>query len=460
MIKLEGIRIKMDSREKYLLIKTVQENNILPITSACGVRCQFCSHYQNPPEVDVYRFGNLKLDLIRELVDYISPGGPIILGESATRIIEGEPFIHPDFKKIILILRDRWPEKEIRITTHGGLLTKDIINFLEEVRPVVLNISLNCPTAQDRVFLMSDPQPDQVFKGLKLLRKSELLFHGSIVALPHLMDWENIKKTISLLAESGSKTVRVFLPGYTDYSNDKLKFSFELEEQLRLFVKKINEDMETPVIIEPPRLTSLEAIICGVIKGSPADKAGLKQGDVIKKINNETPFSRVEAFNKLNKLSHLEVVIERGNKEFTLSIEKEKEDKTGVVMNYDFSYDKLNEIQRLVEMEAAPGSRVGLITSGFASDMMEHISDLLTEKYQEKYKFTVFNVKNRAFGGSIKAVGLLSVDDIIYTIKEKMEEKIKLFILPGIIFDDFGKDLIGKDFSLIEEELGIKAFRV
>src|SRR5690554_7614434 len=72
----------MEGKLKYLLLKTVQDNNILPLSSVCELRCKFCSNRFNPPGVEVYNLGHLEMKLVRELVEYLPAEGPVIIGES------------------------------------------------------------------------------------------------------------------------------------------------------------------------------------------------------------------------------------------------------------------------------------------------------------------------------------------------------------------------------------------
>lgn len=144
--------MEIDTKIKYMLLKTVQDNNILPLTSICNMSCQFCSHKFNPPGLQIYHPGHLNPGLIKELIDYLPAEGPLIIGESATRIIEGEPMSHPHFAEIIKIVRDKYPDKKIKVTTNGSYLKKDMIEFLNNNLPLELNISLNCSGPEERVF--------------------------------------------------------------------------------------------------------------------------------------------------------------------------------------------------------------------------------------------------------------------------------------------------------------------
>ncbi|MFO7819200.1 MAG: hypothetical protein R6V17_03080 [Halanaerobacter sp.] len=82
----------MDYSEEQLAVISAQQDNILPITSVCNLDCKFCSHKGNPPEVKTFASGHRPLKEIRSLIDFLSADRKIIIGESATKIEEGEPF--------------------------------------------------------------------------------------------------------------------------------------------------------------------------------------------------------------------------------------------------------------------------------------------------------------------------------------------------------------------------------
>ena len=124
----------MDKNKKeYYLYKSVQDDNILPLTSKCNLSCIFCSHQQNPAEVEVISFGDLSLDKINDLLEYINPNHPIVIGESATKIIEGEPLLHPDFQEILNRIREKYKDTEIKITTNADLLDQKLVEFLSNL---------------------------------------------------------------------------------------------------------------------------------------------------------------------------------------------------------------------------------------------------------------------------------------------------------------------------------------
>ena len=98
-----------------LINRTAMEANILPLTSRCDSACIFCSHQNNPPQVQVLSVGERSLADILDTMQYLDPARTITIGESATNIIEGEPTSHKDFLNVLQILRQRFPQTPVSI---------------------------------------------------------------------------------------------------------------------------------------------------------------------------------------------------------------------------------------------------------------------------------------------------------------------------------------------------------
>ena len=84
------------SIDYYTYLVEAARKNILPLTSYCNVRCVFCSHKQNPDGVLIHRLPSLPVAKVEELVQLLDPREKVVIGESATRLVEGEPFTHPE----------------------------------------------------------------------------------------------------------------------------------------------------------------------------------------------------------------------------------------------------------------------------------------------------------------------------------------------------------------------------
>ncbi|MBP2644363.1 MAG: Radical domain protein [Firmicutes bacterium] len=73
---------------QQLIDQAAKEGNILPITSGCDSHCIFCSHKNNPPEIDVISIGVRSVEKITQTMNYLDPHKVITIGESASSIIE------------------------------------------------------------------------------------------------------------------------------------------------------------------------------------------------------------------------------------------------------------------------------------------------------------------------------------------------------------------------------------
>jgi molybdenum cofactor biosynthesis enzyme MoaA len=107
-----------------LLLEAASKDNILVLTTNCSTACIFCSHNQNPPAVEAYYVNELTGDEIESLMEFLDGSRKIVIGESATRICEGEPFLRTDIINILQKLREKYTNTTIQITTSGIYLDK------------------------------------------------------------------------------------------------------------------------------------------------------------------------------------------------------------------------------------------------------------------------------------------------------------------------------------------------
>ncbi|TLM91263.1 MAG: radical SAM protein, partial [Actinobacteria bacterium] len=223
----------------------------------------------------------------------------IVIGESVTRIIEGEPFTHPEIRTVLTIIRERFPSTTVQLTTNGTLLDRAMAGFLAGLKPVELNLSLNSSCPATRTMLMSDRQAGQAIAAAELLREHRIPYHGSIVAMPHLTVWTDLEETVRYLAVQGARTIRIFRPGFSGLAPAELQVPPGLWADLIAFVVKLRQEISVPLTVEPVPQTDLKAGVTGVIIDSPAQRAGIRPGDIVIKVRGEAAFSRVDAFEKV-----------------------------------------------------------------------------------------------------------------------------------------------------------------
>jgi sulfatase maturation enzyme AslB (radical SAM superfamily) len=441
--------MKSKRTREEIIFKTVKEDNILPITSICKLNCIFCSHKNNPPEVETYNFGHLEFELIKRMIEFLDPEQPVFIGESASKIIEGEPFVHPDIYKILKYLRQRWPEIEIKITSSGSFIELKRIDFLKKLKPIELNISLNGPAPEERVFLMNDSQPDNVFKLLPKLKKNKINFEASIVSMHHLKGFEYLKRSFDFLEKYPPQSLRVFLAGFSNYADQDLAVDSSEYYRLNNFINKQRANYSYPIIIEPQLMSSLAADVNNVTANSAAAKANLKSGDLILKVNGKTVKSRVDAFYKIKSAKNPKIELKRGEKQINTIIEKEEGISSGLIMSYDLSLNQINKLKAYAEASKKDkkNHETLIISSQFAYSFLKK---MLAPYLNSNYNLNLLKAKNYFFGGSIAAAGLLCNQDLIKIIK-KSDLKVDRIILPEIIYDYYGNDLLGKHYSELED---------
>ena len=434
---------------EYLIYESAFRGNILPVTSLCNVGCMFCSHRHNPPGIQIYKTGPRSLEEVAQTLQFISPEDKIVIGESVTRIVEGEPFTHPFIRQILLMIREHFPGTRIQITTNGTLLDAETARFLAGLGDVEIYLSLNSSNPAARRRLMNDSMAEQAVNSARCLADAGVSFHGSIVAMPHINGWEDLGETVFYLAECGTETIRVFLPGFTRYTPEHLKFKPGMHEELAEYIDSIRARAAVPVTVEPPVIKNLKAVVTGIISGTPADKAGLLRHDIILSVDGTRCFSRVHAFNRVRKGGPVKVEIQRNGHTFEAGIKIKQGQASGIVMDYDIAPETL----AAVEAAAARHKCLKLLCSVLGEEVLR----MALEKSPHRDVIDIVPVDNLFFGGSIAAAGLLTVSDFVEAAGNlRIESGRDVLIVPAIAFDVRGKDLTGRSYLELQEKFGTK----
>jgi len=432
----------------YPYLLAACQENVLPLTSHCNLGCVFCSNQQNPENVYTYRLPAIPLATIRQLISLLNPKEKVVIGESATRLDEGEPFTHPEILAILKLLRAALPQTLLAITTNGTLLSEEIIKELAALTPLEITVSLNSATTQGRRLLMHDKTPCRALQAVAGISRHDLPFHGSLVAMPHLVGLDDIKETVFFLARHGARTIRIFLPGYTKFAPEKLKFPLQLWEQIVFLAQEWSALLDLPVIPEPVVPESLEPRVWGVMAHSPAKAAGLQADDLILAVDGKPVRTRVEAFLATKNAANPKLTIKRKAAEFSLQLKKERGQAPGFVMLYDFAPRRAVQIQDQIRRHQAV--KPLLLTSEFGTEIVQQALKLFAVIAEVKM------VPNQLFGGSIRAAGLLSVHDFYKAAKAALSQKnYDLLFVPREAFDHRGLDLTGQSVDSLAEALKV-----
>ncbi len=440
----------MKTAQKDYIINTVYRTNILPVISACNTSCTFCSHKQNPQGVEVYKLDKLELSDFEEIIEFLSPDRKIIIGESATRIVEGEPLLHKDFLNIVEMVRRKYKKTHIQITTNGILLDEKLVERLQALRNIDLNVSVNSIGDKKRMEILGLKKQDNIKEKLVIL-KGQINYSASAVFDPDFMGYKDIEEMVEFLDNNEAASIRLFLPGYTFLTGKDYELA-KLYDKISDYVITLKSKYRIPIIVEPSYIYDLKAKIEGVVHNSPAYSAGLVEGDIIERINGSSVATRVEAFSKAFRLKDPEMDVIRGEKKLKVRLKKEKNISPGFIMLYDVDPDEAGRINRLVQRYNA--DNVLFVTSELAYSVLKSLFEI--SGFAFDYDTVV--AKNAFFGGTIKCAGLLTVQDIIDRVKEYVVEKGKpdLIVLPPVMFDFRGRDLLGRIIDEIEAELGTR----
>ena len=434
-----------------LIELSAREGNILPITSRCDTRCVFCSHRNNPPDIDVISIGVRTRDEIAQTMNSLDARRPITIGESASSIIEGEPFTHPDFREILTAIGSRFPRTPVEITTNGHHLSSSMVDFLASLGNITLQISLNSASAKGRELLMGDSaeRSEQTLAGVAMLAGRGISFAASIVAMPHLTGWDDMRETVRFLSEHKATTVRVCMPGFARKAlRPGVPDADTLHAELREFIQGLPDDLTCPVLIEPSWVKNLSAEISGVVCDSPAWRAGLRRGDVIRRVNGREPRSRFEAWSMLAPRGPMGIAALKDGSPEELFWINPYDGGSGIVMEFDFDMARAERIRQLILEK--PGKTL-LLASEFGFAVLRAVLELLQLCAD---RAEAVKVKNLTFGGTIRAAGLLTVDDYETAFKDWQtgsNEKPCQILVPEESFNSLGFDLKHRQWSQLED---------
>ncbi len=442
-----------------LMKKSAAEKNQLSITTLCDSKCTYCGQTQDFTDFQSVRSGHKDIAAIRKIIIQLDPEIPISIGQSDILVTEGEPFLHPDFKKIIRHIREIHPAAPIEITTNGHFLTADNINFLNEMGDVYIKVIFNSSDTDTRRAVMGDHelQSENTVNGIILLGESEIAYSGIIMAVPKLTDDEHLLKTALFLDANRADKIEISLPLCSAFiERDLFPELRKVYCELRSKIKNISSQINTPINLASELIQDLLPIVTGVVKNAPAWDAGIRTGDTILAVNGNIPISREDAFNMLSIPGPVEVAVKCDESVETLKWSNPFQYCSGIIMENDFSPNRAEYIRQAVEKNKGKSL---LMCSEIGFGILSAVLKKLKLKQDEAQAVLVSCESSDRLIGTDK---MLSIDDYENAYRMFMADSVEKaneitqLILPQESFDSEGYDYNMLDFMDLESRTGLK----
>jgi hypothetical protein len=479
--RIDGFRLK-DLKDWIVPVSSDPSEVFEHAGTRCSCDCVFCYNKGTPPSLALQspaRSPSEEFEELRTRIKYYNPVAD--RGLFPTIGSPHEVLVHPHIIDVLGMLRKK-TDKLFRIVTNGAALNPEVIDALAGLAPVYLDVDLNSSNPDRRRSLMRDKNPRVAIGALSFLKEKNIPYSVIIVPWPQptpadMLD--DLEKTIDFARGRDAHLVQVSMPGYSGYlSSEPL---FDHKAVWRMIADKvvdIREKFEFPVVIMPGmyeenvfREKKNVAEIIGLVKNSPAAAAGLKRGDVIRRIGGIRITSRPQARDILSIIQKspsgthvieverngldIECLIDLGCFDYPYSPHSDTH--AGVIfMGTGIRLRYIDELRQMIRLHRA--KRVLFLSSALMKPGFQQ--QLVGQHGFGDVELRVEVPENRFFGGNIFMGDLLVVEDFIRCIENYTgtgDFKPDLVIIPSSPFhlSQWGRDLTGRCYLDIERKTGI-----
>jgi hypothetical protein len=472
-VKVDGFRLH-DLEDWRTAREASLQDNLGSLSTACNCKCAFCYEEGNPKGLFEKEPKFVSVDEAVTRRRYLHDGRGLF------RESKGffEPLANPNFLTLLEVIREHDPEQVIDVTTNGALLTAEMVSRLADLRPIYVNVSLISANESTRRGIMGDRRAGSAIRAIEALQANEVPFMGTLVPLPE-QGLQDIGETIEYLDSLEARIMRVALPALTRHHPRYEPGALEAWlPKVVEFVSELRTRLQTPVIISPYTYvtTSLDAIIEGVIKRSPAAAAGIRLGDRLMTIDGSQVVSRAHAASLLKKAARngvVDVEVERAGTAIKSRLSELPVD-AGAYPYKPRGYQPLNfpgmsfglclpgafHLQYVKQIHTAIHERNAkntlIVVSPFYRDL---VADLLAElPLPEGGGLELLVPTNEFFGGNVTVGDLWVLEDIARAVRSHVErgEKPDLLVLPSSFLSHWGRDLRGVPYTELETMLDIE----
>jgi hypothetical protein len=471
-VQVDGFRLR-NLEDWRTAPGTSLQLNLGSLSTTCNCRCEFCYEGGNPPglfEADP-RFVGLEEAGTR--AKYLRDGRGLPL-ESKSNF---EAITNPHFLDLARLMREHDPGQLIELTTNGAQLTEELIAELGELKPVLVNLSLNSADAGVRGRIMGDRR-GRAIRAPQLLRAHGIPFLGSVVPWPE-QGLNDLVSTIEFLDAHEARLIRIAMPALTGHHPRHRPAA--LREWLPAVVKcvaEVQRRVRTPVLVSPYTYVSSSPtpIVEGVIRRSPAERAGIGLGDRVLAVDGRSVVSRAHASSLLERAaSSGRAVLEigRGEEAFEAVLEAPapgldlypyqprgyaRLDNTGTLFGLCLPGSfRLGYVKRVHDAIIETGARHPLVL------VSAHFRDLVADLIEglplpPGVELELLVPENRFFGGDVDIADLWVLADVAAAVAEHAQAKTMpdLLVMPSSFLSRWGRDLLGVPYAELESALGLQ----
>ena len=456
-------------------------DNFGRIASWCSCDCEFC-FLKGAPQKDHKVI--LSLDEARTRGKYFSSSGR--RGLPTPLRWNGEPFVNPRIMEILEIARAAQPGRILEVTTNGDFLKEEVIERLAELKPVTVVLSLNSADVDTRQRIMKTKHAARAVHAVPKLRERGIRFLGSIVTWPDLPN-DDIEATVRFLDEHRALQIRFLLPGYTRFRSETPLFDTEACWGRAVeTARKLRREIRTPIVIQPGYYWNrdIRSFIDGVYRNSPAERAGLRFGDLILDIDGEPVETKAEAAKLLsrtkraNGLWKRSVTVQRNGETFTAVLEDKssleddlypfkpkgyplvRRSRGGIHLIDGFRMEYLERL-KVCAAKRTGVRRAVVFTTRLSEALFEQARTISGDGagiLNEGIEWKIVTTPHRFWGGNIMIGDINVVDDYVDRLLKVEEEGFRpdLALIPSSFASRWGFDVLGRSYREIERRTGVR----
>jgi pyruvate-formate lyase-activating enzyme len=468
-VEIDGFRLRDLSRWRDNHAPGALDS-IFPFSGRCNSRCAFCSEFGVPFAREESFM--TEQEARTRLRHYSPETGVCLFGSTRPHM---ETFLHPRAIELLKMARHRDSAQLFCLTTNGSLLDEEMVERLTRLGPLMLKLSLNTvDEAQHRRLMGLGGRTSTALRAPQLLRRHGIPYIGSIVAWPTL-SLDTLAETIRHLEHHEAYAIRVRLPIIHRWVREQPDCDLERHwESVAEFARSLS--CRVPLLVEPGVYSTpaILPLVDGVILNSPADRAGLRAGDVVEAIDGRSVITRNESHAILEQChqssSTVELEVDRGGRKLRFQLTPQTEanypydpnlrfrgQAYGVFHIVDFRLGYLLEVFDRIERY---GAKKALL---FSSPLVAPVFDMLTEKIpefadvREAMTLYVETLTETVLGGNSHLLDGRFVEDFARAIRERLETDpdVDLILIPNAFGSAWGTDLSGESYSRLEMEFGI-----